>query len=148
MIFFIGCLCFLVSQAKGYSENVLNETAGSVANDLLEIIGNKNASEEKKELLWAQLSGRAQEKISQGRAYRKTVVETAKANANYLHQILPQYRKHPKLVIQQIYQNAIEEVLDNADEKIIIQPTEGTKGKEIRILLNRDPAIKPKSEKH
>jgi len=48
---------------------------------------------------------------------------------------------------RQIYQDAIEEVLNNVDEKIIIQPTEGTKGKEIWIQLSRDPTIKPKSDK-
>jgi len=63
-----------------------------------------------------------------------------------LQEILPEYRKRPKLVIQKIYQDAIEYVLNNADEKMIIQPTEGTKGREIRILLNRDPAIKPESK--
>jgi hypothetical protein len=50
------------------------------------------------------------------------------------------------LVIQKIYQDAIEEVLNNADEKMIIQPTEGSKSKEVRIMLGRDPALKPKSE--
>ena len=45
------------------------------------------------------------------------------------------------------YLDAIEYVLNNADEKMIIQPTKGTKGREIRILINRDPSIKPKSEK-
>jgi len=33
-----------------------------------------------------------------------------------------------------------------ADEKIIIQPTKGVKGKEMRILLNRDPTIKPQDK--
>ena len=88
----------------------------------------------------------AQEKIANARAYRTKVVETAKANAEYLQKLLPEYRKRPELVIQEIYQDTIEYVLNNADEKIIIQPTEGTKSREIRVLLNRDPAIKPKSE--
>ena len=34
----------------------------------------------------------------------------------------------------------------NADEKIIIQPGKAIKGKELRILINKDPAIKKKSE--
>ena len=93
------------------------------------------------------MAGTAQEKIAHARAYRTKVVETAKANAEYLQKLLPEYRKRPKLVIQEIYQDTMEYVLNNADEKIIIQPTEGTKGREIRLLLNRDPAIKPKSEK-
>jgi len=136
-----------ISKAKGYAENTLNETAGPIAEELLMILNDKTITEQEEELLWSQLAGAAQEKIAQARAYRTKVVEIARANAEYLQKILPEYRKRPKLVIQKIYQDAIEHVLDNADEKMIIQPTEGTKGREIRILLNRDPTIKPKSEK-
>jgi regulator of protease activity HflC (stomatin/prohibitin superfamily) len=100
---------------------------------------------EQKELLWSQLAGAAQEKIAKARAYRTQVVESAKANAEYLHEILPEYRKRPELVIQEIYQAAIEQVLNNADEKFIIQPVEAGKGAEIRIQLNRDTKLKPKS---
>ena len=135
-----------ISQARGYAENTLNETAGPVAEELLAVLKGEDTSEQKKELLWVQLAGHAQEKIAQARAYRTKVVETAKANAEYLQKILPEYRKRPKLVIQKIYQDAIEYVLNNADEKIIIQPTKGTGAREIRILLNRDPTIKPGSE--
>jgi membrane protease subunit HflK len=136
-----------ISEAKGYAENTLNETAGPIAEELLAVLAGKTTGEQEKELLWTQLAGAAQGKIAQARAYRTKVVEVAKANAEYLQKLLPEYRKRPKLVIQKIYQDAIEYVLDNADEKIIIQPTKGTKGREIRILLNRDPTIKPKSEK-
>ena len=135
-----------ISEARGYAENTLNETAGPVAAELLEALKDKTISDDQKEFLWSQLAGAAQKKIAQARAYRTKIVETAKANAEYLQKILPEYRKRPKLVIQKIYQDAIEYVLNNADEKIIIQPTKGTKGKEIRIMLNRDPTIKPKSE--
>ena len=136
----------LISQAKGYAENTLNETAGPIAEELLAALGDKTISEQKKELLWSQLAGTAQEKIAQARAYRTKVVEVTKANAEYLQKILPEYRKHPKLVIQKIYQDAIEHVLNNVDEKTIIQPTKGTKGREIRLLISRDPTLKPKSE--
>ena len=136
-----------VSQAKGYAENTLSEAAGLVAANLLEAFEDETIPDQEKELLWLQLAGAAQEKIAQARAYRTKVVETARANAEYLQKLLPEYRKHPQLVIQEIYQDTIEFVLNNADEKIIIQPAEGTKGREIRVLLNRDPAIKPKSKK-
>jgi len=136
----------LISQAKGYAENTLNQTAGPIAEKLLEALEDKTVAEHEKELLWTQLAGEAQEKIANARAYRTQVVEITKANAEYLQRILPEYRKRPKLVIQKIYQDAIEYVLNNADEKMIIQPTEGTKGSQIRVLLNRDPMIKPKSE--
>ena len=95
-------------------------------------------------MLWSQLAGAAQIKIAEARAYRTEVVETAKADADYLQRLLPEYRKRPKLVIQEIYQDAIEYVLNNTDEKIIIQPTEGGKDTEIRILLSRDRTLKPK----
>ena len=88
----------------------------------------------------------AQEKIAEARAYRTKVVATARADAEYLREILPEYRKHPKLVIQTIYQDAIEYVLNNTDEKIIIQPAEGAKDREIRIHLSRDRTLKPKSK--
>ncbi|MBA7642794.1 Modulator of FtsH protease HflK [subsurface metagenome] len=107
-----------ISQAKSDAEVTLNEAAG-----------------------------RVQEKISDAGAYRMEVVETARANAEYLQKLLPEYRKRPNLVLQRIYLDAIEYVLNNADEKIIIQPTQGTGRREIRILINRDPMIKPKSEK-
>jgi membrane protease subunit HflK len=135
-----------ISEAKGYAENTLNEAAGPVAERLLQALKDQNPGEQENELLWAQLAGQAQVKIAQARAYRTKVVETAKANAKYLQNLLPEYKKSPELVIQKIYQDAIEYVLNNADEKIIIQPTKGTKGTQIRVRLNRDPTIKSKSE--
>jgi len=136
----------LISQAKGYAENTLNQAAGPVAEKLLEALRDETVAEQQRELLWAQLAGEAQEKIAGARAYRTEVVEVAKANAEYLQKILPEYRKRPELVIQKIYQDAIEYVLNNTDEKTIIQPTEGTKGSEIRLMIGRDPTLKPKSE--
>jgi membrane protease subunit HflK len=134
-----------ISEAKGYAENALNEAGGPVALELLNMLEDTNSTEQQRELLWSQLAGAGQEKIALARAYRTKVVETAKANAEYLQKLLPEYRKRPDLVIQEIYQDAIETVLNNADEKIIIQPAEGTKGREIRILINRDPALKPRT---
>ena len=92
-------------------------------------------------------SSLAQEKIAEARAYRTKVVANARANAEYFQQLLPEYRKRPKLVIQKIYQDAIERIFDNAVEKFVIQPNEGTKGTEVRIMVNRDPSLKPKTSK-
>src|SRR3989304_2096646 len=130
-----------IDEARTYAQKTLNEAAGPVAEKFLEALESKSISQEEKELLWNQLAGAAQEKIAGARAYRTKVVEIARADAEYLQQILPEYRKRPKLVLQKIYQDAIEDVLNNVDEKMIIQPTEGTKGNEIWIQLNRDPNI-------
>ncbi|MBW8002470.1 MAG: hypothetical protein FVQ80_10680 [Planctomycetes bacterium] len=138
-----------INNAKIYAEGTLNQTAGPVANDLLAMLKNKTLTDTQKQnsKLWNQLAGTSQENIANSKAYKTKVVETARANAEYLKQILPEYRKYPKLVIQKIYQDAIIDVLNNAEEKMIIQPTAGAKGKEIRIQINRDPALKPKGQK-
>jgi membrane protease subunit HflK len=133
-----------ISEAKLYQEKLLSETAGPVAPDLLKALRD-DANEQQQEPLWSQLAGRAQEKIADARAYRTKVVETARANAEYLRRILPEYRKRPELVVQRIYKDAIEEILENADEKIVIQPAQTGAETEIRVMVNRDPAIKPKS---
>jgi membrane protease subunit HflK len=74
------------------------------------------------------------------------VVESAKANADYLQKLLPEYRKRPKLVVQRIYQDAIEEVLSNTQETIIAQPSSGIKNREFRVMINRDPGIGKKKQ--
>jgi len=135
-----------IGEAKTYAEEALNEAAGPVAGELLEILRGKTVSEEEERLLWYHLAGAAREEIAQARAYRTEVVETAKANAEYLQEVLPEYRKHPKLVVQKIYLDAMEHVLKNAYEKFIVQHPEGARGTEVRVLINRDPRIKRKPE--
>ena len=136
-----------ISQAQTYAESTLNETAGPVAEKLFLALNDDTISEEEMELLWSQLAGKAQEKITEARAYRTKVVASARANAEYFQELLPEYRKHPELVVQKIYQDAIERIFDNAVEKFVIQPTEGTKETEFRIMLNRDPSLKSKTGK-
>ncbi len=124
-----------ISQAKTYAENTLNEAAGSIARQLHSTLRDETVSEQEKELLWSQAAGAAQAKIARARAYATKVVENAEADAEYLHKILPEYRKWPELVIHRIHRDAIVQVLDNADKKIMIQPTEGPGGKEIRLMI-------------
>ncbi len=134
-----------ISEAKLYAEKTLNEAAGPVAYELLPALRSSDVNEQQREVLWSQLAGKAQEQIADARGYRTKVVEAARANADYLRQILPEYRKHPELVVQRIYMDAIEQILENADEKIFVQPGQSA-GTELRVLVNRDPAIKPKTE--
>lgn len=133
-----------MSQAQGYAEKTLNEATGFAGLFRNKTIADLNEPEE--ELLWGQVAGSAAEILAGARAYRTEVVESARANAQYLLTLLPEYRKRPQLVIQKIYQDALEYVFENTDEKIIILPTETVKGREIRVLLNRDPSIKPRSK--
>ncbi len=131
----------LVTEARAYSEKILNEAGGPVVEEILGSLKDPAISVMAREELLSRLTGTCQEKISLARAYRTKTVETAKADAEYLAMLLPEYRKRPKLVLHKLYQDAIEEVLNNADEKIFIQPSVGGKGRELRILINRDPTI-------
>jgi len=136
-----------ISEARTYAEKTLNEAAGPVAEELLTALEDKTADKQQKETLWSVVAGQAREKIAEARAYRTKVVETAKADAEYLQKILPEYRKRPRLVLQRIYLDAIEYVLNNVDEKMIIQPTKSSRGSELWIQLNRDPTLKPRTGK-
>ena len=135
-----------VTQARGYAENILNEAAGPIAEEFLKTVKQPLRSEQQMDILWQQLAGQAREQIAHAKAYRTEVVEKARANAEYLKEILPEYRKRPELVIHGIYKDAVEYVLENTDEKMIIQPAETSKPKEIRIQLNRDPLLKSRSK--
>jgi len=133
-----------IEKAQTKAEKTLNRTAGEWAKELLKTIKQKDPDTQLTQQLWEQAAGESQELISQARAYKTEVVESAKADADYLEQILPEYRKRPRLVLQEIYQDAIKQVLANAEEKFILRPTE-TSNAEIRILVNRDPQLKRKT---
>jgi membrane protease subunit HflK len=134
----------LITEAEGYAENIMNEAGGSAAYEILTALKDPTLSGKPEAPIWSQLAGTAQEKIAEARAYRTKVVESAKADAEYLRKLLPEFRKRPGLVIQEIYQDAIEIVLEEVDEKIIVQPSADGRPREVRIQLNRDPAIKSK----
>jgi len=134
-----------ITKARTYAANTLNEAAGLVAEELFAALHDKTVSKQTIEPLWSQLAGTAQDEIAEARVYRTEVVASARANADYLESLLPEYRQRPKLVIQRIYLDAIEQILNNADEKFVVQTAGGTKGTELRVLLNRDPSLKPKT---
>jgi regulator of protease activity HflC (stomatin/prohibitin superfamily) len=134
-----------ITEARTYAENTLSETAGPVANDLFKALHDRSIAEQEKEFMWSQLAGNAQQRIAEARAYRTKVVETAKANADYLERLLPEYRQRPQLVLQRIYLDAMERIFGNADEKFVVQTSAGAKGNELRVLLNRDASLKPKA---
>jgi len=134
----------VITEARTYAETTLNEAAGPVAGELFVALHDETIDEQRREYLWSQLAGKAQEELGDAREYATKVVENARANADYIESLLPEYRQRPKLVLQRIYLDALENVLNNAEEKFVIQTTQGTKGTELRVLLNRDASLKPK----
>ncbi len=113
--------------------------------DLYKAIKSSDVNERQLDRLWQQAAGKAQQKIADARAYRKTVVESARADAEYLKQILPEFQKRPTLVISEIYRNAMSKILNSANEKFFLEPVKTDKGSEVRIRYNRDPSLKPQT---
>ncbi len=87
----------------------------------------------------------AQQILAEAQTYQTKVVEAARASASYLTSILPEYRKWPELVARERYLAAMEEILKNADEKFILDSSGADRDREIRIMLNRDTKLKPKT---
>ncbi len=137
----------VVTQAKSYAENTLNEAAGPDAERLFAALHDETVDEKTNELLWSGIGGTARDKMADAQTYKTKIVENAKANADYLKRLLPEYKLRPKLVVQKIYLDAMERIFANAEEKFVVQSAEGDKGGEIRVRVNRDPLLKPKKKK-
>lgn len=131
-----------VTEAKTYAANTLNEAAGPVAEKLHRALYDETVDEQAKESLWADLGGTARQRMADAQAYQTQVVETAKANADYLERLLPEYKLRPQLVVQKLYLDAMRRIYENADEKFVIQGAEGAKDGEVRVLISRDRSLK------
>ena len=132
----------LVEEAQGYASKTLNEAGGENSERILAALKEPGLTRDEKRELLSQLSGACREKISLAKGYKTTVVATARANADYLEALLPEYRKRPELVLQKIYQDAIEVVMANAREKIFIQPLDD----ELRLIIGKDRSIREKKQ--
>lgn len=133
-----------ILEARGYADTILNEAGGAQADRILEQLKGlqEGGTPAQRKVLLDSLSGQAQEIISNARAYRTRVVENARANADYLEQLLPEYKKRPTLVIDRIYQESMEQILAGVDEIVIVEPGRGKKSRQLRVLINRNPNIR------
>ncbi len=131
-----------ITDARSYADTILSAAGGAQAAEILRLLKQPDLSEQDRRYYLSQLAGTSLEIIAGARAYHTTVVKTAQANADYFQKLLPEYRQRPKLVVQSIYQDAVEQIFDNATEKFIIQSSASGKRKEFRILLNSDPALR------
>ncbi len=67
------------------------------------------------------------------------------AQAERFREILPQYKNHPDLFVQQRLAETMSRVMTNVHDKIFVTESSGGYPKELRLLLNREPP-KPKTE--
>ena len=135
-----------ITQARTCATDTLNEAAGPDAQKLHATLSDETVDSETMKLLWQDLGGTAREKMADAEAYRARVVETAKANADYLRRLLPEYKLRPKLVLQKIYLDAMKRIFASAEEKYVVQSADDAKNGEIRVVINRDPLLKPKKK--
>jgi membrane protease subunit HflK len=133
-----------ITQAKTYAETTLTKVAGQVANELCQALLDKNATEAQQAALWSQVTGDIQDTLAQGQVYQTRVVDRARMNADYLRQILPEYRLRPELVTRFLYSEALQEILKNVDEKFIIDKCDEAREREVRVTVTRDASLKPK----
>ncbi len=131
-----------VNEAQTLAGTTLAQSAGGVARALVAALKNPAATEAETEVLWGRLAGQAQEILASANAYRTSVVAAAEASADYFNRLLPEYRKHPDLVVQNLYFDSVQDVIDGVDETFILQGKAGDQSREVRIQLNRDPALK------
>ncbi len=135
-----------VTNAKTYADTIVNEAGGRNARMIVESLDAPDANEQYVQQLWDNIAGQSKEIITQAQTYRTRTIESARANAIYLEKLLPEYRKRPELVLQKIYQDAIQDILQNVDEKIFIQPATGGSPREIRLMVSRDYSPKKDSK--
>ena len=137
-----------LTNARRESTNLLNETAGPIAKDLYKALNDESTSNEELEALWAQLKGKAKEKLSDAEIYATRVARNAEASANYLKNLLPEYKKSPDIVISRLYYDMHLKVLGNAEEIIAVNNKSGISGSQLWILLNRNTSLKPKNNEN
>lgn len=126
-----------IVDARAYKEKLLTDTAGPRAEELLAKLRDETLTDEQMEELIRQMGGRVQGILAEAWAYRTRVEQDAKAAADYLKSLLPEYRKRPALVLQKLYQDTVEEILQKVDETMFVPPS-GDRGREIRVMINRD----------
>ena len=136
-----------ITNAEDYYTKTLTGAGGQYAEEIIKALRNLNITEQQKQMQLARLTGSCREKLTKARQYRTEVVKEAEANAQYLKHLLPEYRKRPRLVLQKIYQDAIEQVFANAEEKFFVQPNVTEAGKELRVQINKDPMLRKAKEK-
>ena len=90
-------------------------------------------------------SADAESLINLAQSDRARLVSDMAAQAERFQEILPQYRDHPALFVQQRLTETLGRVLTNVQDKIFLAESADGKPKELRLLLNRE-VPKPKTE--
>lgn len=83
--------------------------------------------------------GEAAAVLNQGAAAANQIVQSARADARYFSDLLPQYRRDPAQFRQRLLTETMERVLAGAQDKFFLPAHSGDTARELRIQLNREP---------
>jgi membrane protease subunit HflK len=134
-----------IQTAMGDREQRLTQTAGLGYQELiaaiekeqkLEADNDPNLAEARKEVegLQEQAGGAVQEILADARIYRTKMVESAKADAEYLQALLPEYQKNPKVVLSRLLLSTFETSLKSVRKWYMPKDVY-----RVRIQIDRDP---------
>ena len=83
-------------------------------------------------------SADAESLINLAQSDRARLVSDMAAQADRFQEILPEYRSHPALFVQQRLTETLGHVLTNVQDKIFLADSGSGRSKELRLLLNRE----------
>ncbi len=134
-----------IQAAMGDATQILTQTAGQGYEQVIQAIrkeqklqetGDPKLADAQKEVshLLETAGGSVQEILADAKIYRTRIVESAKADANYLKALLPRYAENPRVVLSRLLLSTLEESLKNVRKWYI-----PTGVREMRIQIDRDP---------
>jgi membrane protease subunit HflK len=120
---------FLAATDAGNKKRLMEDEAKSEANRI-----RQNAGAEKARV------------VAEAAAYRTRIVLEAQADANTFQQLLPKFQKDPDGLRQQLFIEAMSEVMAKAKERFVFSP-ETEKRRVVRIELESQSQRRPKEKK-
>jgi len=131
--------------AQGDAVKLLTETAGEGYPDLVEAIererrllaGNEAGLEEARKTTVELLnlaSGSVQDILSEAKIYREQLEKAAEADAEYLKNLLPEFQKHPRVLVTRLLLDALEDLLGKVRKSYVYGDL-----REVRVHIDRDP---------
>ena len=145
------------SYAASQATKLMNEIAGTefaaqrilAAIDVVEQAEKEKdagAAESARKALRDQLSsasGKVSSILSEANSYKNRIVEGARADSDKFEQLLLKFKENPDIFIDQIYSDAIAEVLESVEETWVVTGDP----EEVRIHIGRDPELDKKKER-
>jgi membrane protease subunit HflK len=100
----------------------------------------RNAALSYENQVLSRASADAQSSINKAESERVLLVSEVRAEADRFNELLPKYRDNPSLFVQRRLTESLGRVLTNVQDKIFLTQGAPGKEKELRLLLNREPA--------